>query len=156
MSESEEKPFTFNDRRKLTSEGRIRDESPEPAGPGTPPEPVAPPAVGGAAQTEGEPEAATGASREPGAPRPAPGPVEFGPFLLSLAAQAGALLSGAGASDGLDAEDALAHAQSIIGVLEMLEDKTRGRRTADEDRLLEDLLFELRMAYVQKRRAGAP
>ena len=38
----------------------------------------------------------------------------------------------------------------------MLEDKTAGRRTREEDRLLEELLFELRMAYVQKRRAGAP
>ena len=38
----------------------------------------------------------------------------------------------------------------------MLEDKTRGRRTPDEDRLLEGLLFELRMAYVQKKRVRVP
>ena len=163
MSESEEKPFTVNDRRKFTPEGRVRDEAvaagPEPPAPAPAP-PAETPADGpfGAgrdgAPGPGDPPAPDDAR---GARRPSPpGPVDFSQFLLSLGAQAGALLSGAGAEEGIRAEDALAHAQSIISILEMLEDKTRGRRTPDEDRLLEELLFELRMAYVQKRRAGAP
>ena len=162
MSESEEKPFTVNDRRKLTPEGRVRDEADAATGPERPPRRRPPPTPA---------EGPFGAGRE-GAPRPGDaqasadaraarhpspaGPVDFSQFLLSLGAQAGALLSGAGAEEGIGAEDVLAHAQSIISILEMLEDKTRGRRTPDEDRLLEELLFELRMAYVQKRRAGAP
>ena len=36
----------------------------------------------------------------------------------------------------------------MIGVLEMLKDKTEGRRTPQEDQLLDGLLYELRMAYV--------
>jgi len=153
MSESEEKPFTVNDRRKLTPEGQVRE---EPEGAAAGPGPTA-----GTEPTAGHDEAATGhtegaAAGEARPPRPPAGPVEFSQFLLSLGAQAGALLSGAAAEEGIGAEEALAHAQSIIAILEMLEDKTRGRRTPDEDRLLEELLFQLRMAYVQKRRAEAP
>ena len=159
MSESEEKPFTVNDRRKLTPEGRVRDEPDAAAGPEAPlPAPASPPPADDA-RASGTREArdaqASADAREARRPSPA-GPVDFSQFILSLGAQAGALLSGAGAEEGISAEDALAHAQSIISILEMLEDKTRGRRTPDEDRLLEELLFELRMAYVQKRRAGAP
>jgi hypothetical protein len=47
-------------------------------------------------------------------------------------------------------------AREIIGILEMLKDKTEGRRTPDEDALLSELLFELRMAYVGRTRAGKP
>jgi hypothetical protein len=36
----------------------------------------------------------------------------------------------------------------------MLRDKTEGRRTAPEDALLDDLLFQLRLAYVEKTRTG--
>jgi hypothetical protein len=38
----------------------------------------------------------------------------------------------------------------------MLKDKTEGRRTADEDALFGELLFQLRMAYVERSRAGKP
>jgi hypothetical protein len=43
-----------------------------------------------------------------------------------------------------------------VAILEMLRDKTEGRRTAQEDALLADLLFQLRMAYVERTRAGQP
>jgi hypothetical protein len=154
MSESEEKPFTVNDRRKFTPEGQAREQN-DAAAPQ--PERAAPPAAPAAGASGPVDEAS--AARAAGEGRrglPPAGPVDFSQFLLSLGAQAGALLSGAGAEEGIDPQDALAHAQSIISILEMLEDKTRGRRTPDEDRLLEELLFQLRMAYVQKRRAGAP
>ena len=45
-------------------------------------------------------------------------------------------------------------ARSLISILEMLRDKTEGRRTAEEEKVLEGLLFELRMAYVEKTREG--
>jgi hypothetical protein len=35
-------------------------------------------------------------------------------------------------------------------MLAMLEEKTRGNLTADEEGLLKNILFELRMKYVQK------
>jgi hypothetical protein len=149
MSESDEKPFTVNDRRHFTPEGTAREQPETTAAPAA--KEPAPPSPG-----PSDPEAAPGTGAEPPRRAAPAGPVDFSHFLLSLGAQAGALLSGAAAEEGLSGEDALAHAQSIIAILEMLEDKTRERRTPEEDRLLEDLLFELRMAFVQKRRAGAP
>lgn len=146
MSESDEKPFTVNDRRHFTADGDARD---TPAKAAAPVE-ASPPGAGGAAgESPAEPAVSEGLPQRPA------GPVDFASFLFSLGAQAGALLTGTGVEEGMSAEDALAHAQQIIAILEMLQDKTQGRRTPDEDRLLEELLFQLRMAYVQKKQAGA-
>jgi hypothetical protein len=133
MSQSE-KPFTVSDRRHFTPEGRPRDEaSPD--------------------------EAATEESSKPVTAEADPAqqsPAEFAPFLLGLAAQAGQLIAGQGLPEGTTPEQGLVGAREIIGVLEMLKDKTEGRRTPDEDALLSELLFELRMAYVGRTRAGKP
>jgi hypothetical protein len=142
MSESDDKPFIVNDRRHFTADGEAR------------PAPETPPAAGPEEPGEAPSPAAPPDDRPRGAGAPA-GPVDFGSFVLSLGAQAGALLSGAGADEEVSQAEALAHAQQIISILEMLQDKTHGRRTPDEDRLLEELLFQLRMAFVQKKRTGA-
>jgi len=42
-----------------------------------------------------------------------------------------------------------AMAQQSIDLLAMLQDKTRGNLTADEGRFLENMLFDLRMLFVQ-------
>lgn len=51
----------------------------------------------------------------------------------------------------------LANARQTITMLEVLDQKTQGNLTQDEGRLLEDILYELRMAYVEvdKRNAKA-
>ena len=71
---------------------------------------------------------------------------DFPGFLVTLAAQASALLASVEGS----AVDNLAGARHMISILEMLEDKTTGRRTPEEDQLLERLLYELRLGYVQR------
>ena len=43
----------------------------------------------------------------------------------------------------------LAMAQQSIDLLAMLQEKTRGNLTADEARFLENMLFDLRMLFVQ-------
>ena len=43
----------------------------------------------------------------------------------------------------------LAMAQQSIDLLAMLQEKTRGNLSADEARFLENMLFDLRMLYVQ-------
>lgn len=46
-------------------------------------------------------------------------------------------------------------ARHNIDLLELMDEKTRGNRTADESKLLEQLLFETRMRYVEvERRLG--
>ncbi len=44
----------------------------------------------------------------------------------------------------------LRQAQSLIDILQMLSEKTRGKLSPEENELLENLLYELRMKYVQK------
>ncbi len=106
---------------------------------------------------EGEPRAdAVAVEKDASAPAPAQRPAGTGPslggdevafasFLMSLAAQAGALLE-AGSAEGLDG------ARQIVSILEMLKQKTEGRRSPDEDRVIEGLLYELRLAYVERAR----
>lgn len=47
-------------------------------------------------------------------------------------------------------------ARQNIDLLELMQEKTRGNRTPEEERLLEQLLFETRMRFVemQRRMAG--
>lgn len=139
MSDTD-KPYTVSDRRHFAPDGRPREEAEsEPPG-----EPAADPHPTGAE--------ASGASSGD-APATPSGPMDFSQFLLSLGAQASVLLSGRGLPEGADPAEILEGARSVISILEMLRDKTAGRRTSDEDALLEGLLFELRMAYVEKTRA---
>jgi hypothetical protein len=46
----------------------------------------------------------------------------------------------------------LLNARNTIDMIEVLERKTRGNLTPDEGRLLEDVLYELRLAYVEVER----
>jgi hypothetical protein len=83
-----------------------------------------------------------------------PGPgLDFAGLLLSLGAQA-SLLLGLGDEEEPGAPPDLRGAQAIISLLEVLRDKTEGRRTPDEERILQGILYELRMAYVAGTRAG--
>lgn len=43
-------------------------------------------------------------------------------------------------------------ARQNIDLLELMQEKTRGNRSLEEDRLLEQLLFEVRMRYVEVQR----
>ena len=44
----------------------------------------------------------------------------------------------------------LPHARYLIDVLGILEEKTRGNLSVDEERLLKDVLYQLRMRYMAK------
>ena len=133
MSQSE-KSFTVSDRRHFTPEGRPREDPPE------------------AEEPQGQ--AAPQAEDPPGSG--ADQPVEFAQFILGLASEAGRLMAGEGAPAGTSPAEALAGARQIVAILEMLKDKTETRRTPEEDALISELLFQLRMAYVERTRAGKP
>jgi hypothetical protein len=155
MSESE-KPFTVSDRRHFTPDGQRKNDA-EPDGPREPaaPEPTSPPPASAEAGPEVSEAPAGAPSSGPAPSGPAAGEIaDFGQFLLSLAAQASLLLSGQGLPEDVNPAEALEGARSIIAILEMLRDKTDGRRTARESEIIEGLLFELRMAYVEKSRAS--
>ena len=71
-------------------------------------------------------------------------PMSFDIFVLSL--NASALLH---LGDGGDTSD-LPLARQTIDILGMLEEKTRGNLTGEEERLLHQILFDLRMRYARK------
>jgi len=131
----DKKPFNVSDRRHFTAEGTARAEADEESAPATP---ASTPARAQETSTAGKTEEVT---------------VDFPSFLLSLGAQAGALLAEA-EQEGEKREPSLAAVRSMIAILEMLRDKTEGRRTPDEDAVLDGLLYELRMGYVAVARAG--
>ena len=47
-------------------------------------------------------------------------------------------------------------AAQIIEIIAMLEEKTRGNLTAEERQMIDQVLFELRMHYVDARKAQSP
>jgi hypothetical protein len=47
-------------------------------------------------------------------------------------------------------------AHQLIEILAMLEEKTRGNLTAEERQLLEALLYELRMRFVEAKKSQSP
>lgn len=75
--------------------------------------------------------------------------ISFVAFVLSLA-QTAAVHFGdiPDPNSGASAEANLAAAQQMIDILGLLEEKTRGNLTAEERQLLEQVLFELRLRYV--------
>lgn len=116
-------------RQRQADVGQPRDPTPDPASGPTP----APPNAAGAHAT--------------GARGPLP-PATLPVLCTMLATQAmlalGQVPDPAGGQPAVD----LAEARHCIDLLGMLEQKTAGNRTADEERLLTDLLHELRMAFV--------
>jgi Domain of unknown function (DUF1844) len=149
QSDESEKPFTVSDRRHFTPEGRPRDA--EEAGASDTADEESAETLRAAAQGETpEAEPQTGA----GPRRAAGGPADFSGFVMGLAAQAGTLLSGHGLPEGVDAGEALEGARSVIAILEMLKEKTAGNLSEPEAALLDELLFQLRMAYLEKTRTG--
>jgi hypothetical protein len=163
---SEDKKFTVSDRRHFTPEGEVRKsdaDEPAPAqAPPSAPAPAAPPAAAVPAQPA-EPGGGGTVARAapPDEESGLPDDVEAGPaggrfpsdllgLLISLGAQGSMLLMG-----GPDGEPPdLDGARSLIELLGVLKEKTEGRRTPQEDQLIDGLLYELRMAFVQATKAG--
>ncbi len=80
---------------------------------------------------------------------PAPGlPVTFSSFVISLGSSSLMLMG-----EQLDPQQPalpvnLPQAKEIIDLLSVLEEKTKGNLTADEQTVLRDMLYALRMKYV--------
>jgi Domain of unknown function (DUF1844) len=140
-SEEKDKGFTVQDRRRFSAEGEAKadgsEETPAPA-------------------AASAPEAAAAERRRDAAPEPPEEPeVTFTTFMVGLSTQALAALgeisdpvSGARSKD-------LQAAQQLIDIIGMLREKTRGNLDRDEDGLIEAILFDLRMKYVELARQSA-
>ncbi len=79
--------------------------------------------------------------------------IDFGTFVMSLASSALIHLGELPGPEGA-AHPSFTLAKQTIDILGMLEEKTRGNLSAEEARLLEHLVYDLRLKYVEaKRRA---
>ncbi len=81
--------------------------------------------------------------REPNATEPPA--IDFNTFLLSLSTSA---LMHLGAIPDADAEVNLPLARQTIDCIVLLEEKTRGNLTGEEERLLSEILYDLRMRFL--------
>jgi len=79
-----------------------------------------------------------------------PPQINFAAFVLSLAHTAAVHFGDVpDPNTGQAGSTNLAAAQQMIDILALLEEKTRGNLSAEERQLLDQLLFELRMRYVE-------
>ena len=132
------------DRRRFDDSGDLRPDMPKPV-----PKPVAPPP-----ETAPEPIQPAAAPPEPETASRAPGPQpaeESSPLFLDLVAglaqQAEMLMTG---GEGMPAQPA--EAQRVIEYLAMLESKTAGNLSSEEQQILSNVIFQLRSLFVQVNR----
>lgn len=86
-----------------------------------------------------------------GEPHPeGPAPADFSFFVTSLAMQAAISLGQLPNPVTQKAEENLGHAKLIIDTMGMLKEKTQGNLSADEDSLIDNLLYDLRTQYLAK------
>jgi Domain of unknown function (DUF1844) len=75
--------------------------------------------------------------------------INFSTFVISLSTQALMHLGEIANPISEKVELDVPVAKQMIDILALLRDKTRGNLNASEDRLMEDILFDLRMKYVE-------
>jgi hypothetical protein len=127
------KGFTVQDRRRFSPEtGEVREDAPE-------------------QQAETQPKASE-ERREPSglsASAEALPEINFSTFVIGLSTQALMHLGEIANPMSGKVEIDVPTAKQMIDILALLKDKTRGNLNASEDRLMEDILFDLRMKYVE-------
>jgi hypothetical protein len=142
MASGESKPgggFKVTDRRSFTDGAEPRDEASE---------------SDAAAASGPAPANAAGVTAE--APTAAFPPVDFHTFVLSLGSSALLHLGEIeNPNDGASQKD-LPLAKHTIDILVMLEEKTRGNLSTAEERLMESLLYDLRLRYVEAMKSSQP
>jgi Domain of unknown function (DUF1844) len=142
MSDSEQKPsFKVTDRRSFSESEESRAGPAAETASGGPPAPAAE-----APSPDGE---LPGAASDRGLP-----PADFSTFILSLGSSA-LIHLGDLEAPGEDAKRRdLPMAKHTIDLLTLLRQKTKSNLTAEEDKLLDSLLYDLRLRYVEAVKAG--
>lgn len=129
----EGKGFTVQDRRRFSETGEARadaDESRQDARPGS-------------AESAAAFDMHSHAAREP------VGEINFSTFVISLSTQALMHLGEMANPLSGKVEKDVSVAKQMIDILGMLREKTRGNLDAGEEKLIDDILFDLRMRYVE-------
>lgn len=131
--QTEGRGFTVQDRRRFSPEtGEARANAPEESA--APAEPTA---------TDQKIPSSGAGTQEP-LPE-----INFSAFVISLSTQALMHLGEIANPMNEKVEVDVPVAKQMIDIIAMLKDKTRGNLSASEDRLMDDVLFDLRMKYVE-------
>ena len=155
MNEEKKVAFKVVDRRRFTDEGDQRTGPDVPTGDPVRKDP--PPVVAAAAAP------AVGLADDVNAAAaPAPAPPDAGPpgalnlsmFLQSLAQQ-GLMQMGLIPWPHGQRELALEQARDTVDIIEMLKAKTKGNLTAEEQKLMDTVVYELKMSFVEVQQAIA-
>ncbi|MEN6464688.1 MAG: DUF1844 domain-containing protein [Syntrophaceae bacterium] len=147
------KGFVIKDRRQFDEKGDPRKSEEETAPRKEGPEG---PRAEQAAGQKAEPGPETGSSQETGTGRPRRGeadypPVTFSDFVVSLSTSVIYHFGDIPDPVSGKAEKNLVAAKQTIDILGILEQKTRGNLDENEKKLMEAILFELRMRYVKEK-----
>jgi hypothetical protein len=138
MTDQDDRGFQVRDRRRFTESGETRDDEGEAEVKAERPAPDA--------SAKPDSTATSGASPSLGEDLP---PITFSAFLMSLSSQALMCLGELQDAEGHSHVDLVA-ARELIDVLGMLKEKTRGNLDPTESGLLDGVLYDLRMRYVEK------
>lgn len=143
--EEKSKGFKVEDRRRFSAEGDLKPEyqNEQPATAAQSPSSAASSSEA-AAQSNPAAASATASSRTADE-----GEISFTAFMVGLSSQALMHLGEIADPQGGQPEINLQAAQQLIDIVGMLQEKTRGNLDKDEQGLVEAILFELRMKYVE-------
>jgi uncharacterized protein DUF1844 len=134
QEKQENKGFTVQDRRRFSPEtGEARADATE--------SPAAP--------TQESPQASAAQEAADGAGANTLPEIDFSTFVISLSTQALMHLGEIANPVSGKIEADISVAKQMIDILGMLKEKTRGNLNSHEDRLMEGILFDLRMKYVE-------
>ncbi len=139
--EKQEKGFVIKDRRRFDDSGEAKPESPREEAAAKPQEPKPEAKAAEPRQDEKAQEAST--------EQPFP-ELNFATFVFSLGTSAMYHFGDFPDPATKKAERNLEAAKQTIDILGILKEKTKGNLNDDEERLLESLLYELRMRYVRE------
>jgi len=149
-AESEKKQgFKINDQRRFNPDGSLRDGEESPNVSAEPVEATAPPPQKEPAETfSAEPEST---------PKGSYGslPADLSTLILSLATSAQMAMGLAPHPESGVVHRNLEQARHAIDMLAVLQEKTRGNLSAEEQQLLQAVLTELRMGFVEVQRSDA-
>jgi Domain of unknown function (DUF1844) len=133
QKQGEGKGFTVQDRRRFSETGEARQEAPEETS-----------AAQGAQEKRDDSPTHSHAPEQELLPE-----LNVSTFVISLSTQALMHLGEIGNPISGKVETDVPVAKQMVDILAMLRDKTRGNLDPNEDRLMEDILFDLRMKYVE-------
>lgn len=150
----DQEQFQVVDKRRFTSAGELRPDAPETPRPTpAPPQPTPPLTAQAEAKVppraEGEQERTAREAYEDQAAATRGEKIDFETVVLSVSTSAMYQLGLVTDQAGRSIEPDLVGARHTIDMLNVLREKTSGNLTAKEQQLLGQVLYELRMAYVQ-------